>query len=398
LNVGFDYLANIMWAPDHWLASLGVDRQELKSPIACNAFSAWGNATVDGVHLFGRDFMFPAANAFQYAAALVVYNPTDTDEGPSRPFVSMTAPGVVGTIAALNDRKIVAGVHIALAANGDPDRPGFNSLCLVRHAIQHATSAEQAVERIIDAQRGTPWLYVVSDGTHNRSVTVEAGARTAAFDPFAYPPKKLHKLLPSAAQLALDPVQVRFGAVARWNDYQVPNFFMTFNPKLFAKEKLPWSVDIFDNYGTPGQNIDGPSVPQSFYFTPDLTPQPDLQVTCNSFITPTMRLASMDPVTAWVVKTDWNALQWRYDALCWLLNSAYGTLTRDSARSIIDFLAPNGIYPQFYWWNGVKPADWRKQRIDGSVTLFDCTNLWLTCHWGNYGDEWVELHLAAYLP
>jgi hypothetical protein len=132
-----------------------VEPEELNIPVMCNGFSVFGKATKDNNHYFGRDFMFPAGGVFQDTACMIIYNPKH--EGSSDedlfPFVSMTAPGIIGSIAIMNSRGIAAGVNMSPGANCNPDRPGLNSLLLLRHAVQHGASAKAAV-RIMEALKG----------------------------------------------------------------------------------------------------------------------------------------------------------------------------------------------------------------------------------------------------
>lgn len=397
LNVGIDYLLSIVWSPEK-LLDLGIEPEELRTPLMCNAFSAWGPATKEGTHYFGRDFMFPSADSFQFVAAMVLIHPMGSGSKAHQPLVSMTAPGFVGSIAAMNTTGIAAGVDMLPAANVNNDRPGFNSLGLVRHAIEHAISAEQAVDRIVEAHRGVSWLYPISDGANDRAVTVEAGAWTENLDPLSYVSEGWKRLLPTQEELKADPIVIRKGAAIRWDDYTFPVAFLNFNEALFEKKDLRYDPAIFEEHGTPGKNIEGQPFPESYFFSPQLTPQEGLHVSGNTYISPAMRLCSMHWSTVMVGSDQWNDLQWRYDILVWLLHQHYGQIDAGKARELIDFLALDGLYPEYYWWDGSKPEDWRKQRIDGCVSLFDCTHKTVTSHWGNYGDAWVDLTVSAYFP
>ena len=90
-----------------------VKPQMFRIPIACNAFTVFGNATGDSVsgkkaHYFGRDFMFPTAEAFEDTACHIMYNP-DPEDG-RLPLLSMSARGFAGSVMAMNCERIAMGL------------------------------------------------------------------------------------------------------------------------------------------------------------------------------------------------------------------------------------------------------------------------------------------------
>ena len=50
------------------------------------------------------------------------------------------------SIVALNDRGVAMGVNMLPAHLCNPERPGLNSLVLVRDTIEHASTADEAVD------------------------------------------------------------------------------------------------------------------------------------------------------------------------------------------------------------------------------------------------------------
>ena len=61
---------------------------------------------------------------------------------------------------------------------------------------------------------------------------------------------------------------------------------------------------------------------------------------------------------------------------------------------MIDFLRPDGKFPQYYNPGGAK--DWRQVQVHGSVTLCELTSLTFTSLFGYYGDEAVTIHLGNF--
>ena len=77
LNLGIDILCSMVYSGDFPLFRLrGLEPDEFKIPIMCNAFSVFGKSAGYG-HYFGRDFMFPTADVFHRTACMIIYNPID---------------------------------------------------------------------------------------------------------------------------------------------------------------------------------------------------------------------------------------------------------------------------------------------------------------------------------
>jgi hypothetical protein len=94
-----------------------------------------------------------------------------------------------------------------------------------------------------------------------------------------------------------------------------------------------------------------------------------------------------------------NDIQWRYDELnkeiLDALDAAPGGIGERAAWDLIDFLRPDGKFPDYY--NPGSARDWRRVQVHGSVTLCELTARTITSRFGYYGDEPVTLHLDSYL-
>ena len=146
LNLGIDCLLAHIFTGTIF-AERGVNPLLLRTPIGCNAFSLSGDAA-RGRHFFGRDFMFPTADVFQDAACLMILVPDGPEGRPGPAFVSQGAPGLVGSMAAMNEAGLAAGVDMLPSRLCSPRRPGLNSLLLVRDCAQQCGTVDAAVERI----------------------------------------------------------------------------------------------------------------------------------------------------------------------------------------------------------------------------------------------------------
>ena len=421
LNVGFDILCGFAYNPDHHfeLVDYLIDKYELhkehvdirdvqlkrehfRIPLMCNAYSAAGAATADGQsHFFGRDFQFPTGGIFQDEACMIVYAPTDG----RRTLVSMAAPGMVGSIAAMNDRSVAMGVNMLPAGNTNSSQPGFNSLLLVRHSIHSGATAEEVVHVVEEAQRGVAWLYVVADGQSGRAVALETGERSLVLDALSYPPKDLLPLLPDEAfLLEFEKVKPVMGVQQRWNDFEYPEVFFKFNPDLFKKYEVPFKAEELSELGsfcTECRQED--CVPAFFFFGPQRETKADLLLATNTAINISMRLCQMYPPATLTAFQYWTDIQWRYDMLNRYLLESYGTIDGDQAWKIISFLSPTiGKYPDYYVKCLPQPVvkcqngnDTRQ--VYGSTSLCDLKEIKMRSLYGYFADDSVAITLPYYV-
>ncbi len=447
LNLGIDCLLAHIYTGTLF-AERGVHPGLLRTPIGCNAFSLSGDAA-GGRHFFGRDFMFPTADVYQDTAWLVIQRPEDSEGRTLRTFVGQGAPGLVGTMVAMNDAGVALGVNMLPSRLCDPRRPGLNSLLLIRDCIQHCASAESAVDRISEAPRGVSWLYPVADAS-GQACVVEAGRRLGSREPFPYfdhIPAFYRRLLPGMqcirrmrAQYGT-PAPVK-GLVVRGRDYRYPEqYLQDWNPGLWRafdrnwfailkdlladifggvkgvfarrisalwehwKEDIrtlgagaPWSNDMFGETGFINPTWKDHNCPGPFYYAPQRERRPDVLIATNHCISPEMRMTSMSEWISLLTSGTQNDIQWRYDELnreiLTALEAAPAGIDAAAAWELIHFLRPDGKFPQYYNPGGAK--DWHKIQVHGSVTLCELTSRNFTSLFGYYGDEPVTVRLEKY--
>ena len=427
LNVGIDVLLSSLYcgklplpfqadASKVRALARGHKDQLFHIPIACNGFVISGvrPETQAPYHYMGRDFMFPTADVFQDTAAVIIRKPA---QGCAT--VSVAAPGMIGSIAGVNENGVGVGVDILPAANADADRPGFNSLPLARWSIEAGGDYEAALEVMVQAQRGVPWIYLLADGSTGLSGIVEAGKKTAGPDFWAYVEPWAKKVLlavnPHFTDLLQTPSTLfRDGLMARRADYQYPRVYQDsdFNRELIKEynRRALWTYHYgYDpaDFGETGYLNHAPHdggkpwtiahCPGPFYFAPPRRPLPSGVMVTNHAIIPEMRLYGMSTQIENLVGGTFDDIQWRYDQLHaeLLTRLQPGSLSKDDARAAIDFLAPSGSFPKYYNKGG--EADLRKVQVHGAVALIDLKEKSLQAHYGYYADEWVNLCLPNYL-
>ncbi|MHC4860180.1 MAG: C45 family peptidase [Planctomycetota bacterium] len=432
LNIGIDCLLPLVYAFDGWLESyvpverwtrrilawlrrrvpflaklphrglLDELRGRLRVPLACNAFAIFGDAAGGG-HYFGRDFMFPPCGVLPDTACLLIVNPMTEGGGKPYPIVSVTAPGIIGSIAAMNTERVTAGVDVLAAANCNARRPGLNSLPLVRRSVQYGGTSEEAVDVIVAARRGVPWLYVISDGKRDEgkvACVVEAGETREEIDFLSYPRDDLQRkdCLPDTEYLSRHPTaEQRRGLMVRWNGYLGPERYVDdFNVRLWNEmDGGELAPDAFEPRGFISRwEGDRPAkvCPQAYYFPPQRESRPDVVLVSNHALIPEMRLCGMSRLTSTVLGEYHDDIQWRYDELNHRILSALdqGPIDRETAKELIDFLAKvDGYYG--------KPDEIPGTPIEGATSLFDLREGTVESHFGYHGDDWVRITLPSYI-
>ncbi|MPM86472.1 hypothetical protein SDC9_133561 [bioreactor metagenome] len=350
--------------------------------------------------------MFATGSTLQNHLAHIIHLPENAQgtTGTLLAHVSVTAPGIIGSVSAMNLSGVAGSLNMAPAANCDTEHIGFNSLLLLRECIMKGASAARAAKVIQNARRGVTWNYALSDGASDTACAVEAGASWPAIDFLSYPPKQYLPYLPDAGFLAEhQSAPYKNGVMVRWCGDAFPEEYYKFNGGLwqFYKEKYDNRIklrpDAFLPWGFINRTPRDKNCPSSYYFAPRRT-QGSVIITSNHFLMPHMRLCAMDSWCAQVVKGDVNDIQWRYDELNYQIRQTLlkqGSVSYQAAKQLIDFLAPYGKFPNYYAKNP-KSRDGKALRIEGCVSVFDLKKRSVESHYGYYNDDWVKTTLPNY--
>jgi hypothetical protein len=405
LNLGIDVLCSMVYTGKFVLRDLYQPQPEdFNFPIMCNAFSVAGRSAGYG-HYFGRDFMFPTAGIFQDLATMIIYNPITKDGRKVHPFVSITAPGIVGTISGMNINGAAIGVDMIAGANCSPEKIGTNSLLLTRLCVEEGGSAEEMVRIIRDTERGVSWDYIIADGSSGRACVVEAGSSQIDNKFSSYPPKEYKEYLPDE-KFIMENQSAEFskGIMVRWNDYRYPVLYLGFNEGLWNrynslnKRHRIIRSGAFSPTGYISEHMSDMQCPSCFYFAPQRENSDDIVIATNHYIIPEMRLYCMDPWTSLVSQHRADDIQWRYDELNYQINESlqkYGEIDFYNARKLADYLAPYGKHPDIYA-NNPRSRDGKEIMINGCTSVFDLKKKIVESHYGYYCDRWVRLSLENY--
>ena len=134
--------------------------------LACTAFAATGPATTHGQTLLARNFDFEGGDVFDTDKVIAFYRPTH-----GVPFVSVVWAGMVGAVSGMN----AEGIAIALNAAGSDhlSTTGTPTTLLVRQALQHARSLDDAIEILSSRAVFVTDIFTVADGRSGEVAIVE---------------------------------------------------------------------------------------------------------------------------------------------------------------------------------------------------------------------------------
>ncbi len=405
LNTGIDIICSRLY-PGSFLKRVipGIEPGDFRLPLMCNAFTICGKSAGNGYY-FGRDFMFPTADVFQDTAAMVIYNPVSTANQKAIPLVSITAPGMAGSISAMNLEGVALGVDMSPGSNCDPQNVGTNSLLLSRVCVQSCENAEAVVKQMEGMQRGVSWNYIIADGKSERSCVAETGASGAIPDFTQIPPEEYRPFLPDMKFITRHKTGAfRNGIMVRWNDYRYPIEYIGFNYRLWKHFNEKNHTDkviytgAFSEKGYINKTGADKNCPSSYYFAPQREENDEILIATNHYIIPEMRYFAMHRWTEGIIGERVNDIQWRYDELNSIIHetlSTKGYIGFEEAKELTAFLSPYGRNAGYYSGNP-RSKDSREIRIEGCDSVFDLKNRIVESHYGYYCDKWVRLSLQKY--
>lgn len=134
--------------------------------VGCTAFAAWGDATVDGHLLVGRNFDFNAGRSFDENKIVMRFKPAD-----GLGFLSVAWPGLIGVVSGINDAKVA--VTINACYSHETETIGTPVCLMLREVMQYAEDLDEAVDIIRYTKVFVADSYLVADGKTGKAVVVE---------------------------------------------------------------------------------------------------------------------------------------------------------------------------------------------------------------------------------
>lgn len=384
-----------------------LDERSIQVPTFCDAFMVSKSATASGKGAFmGRDLQLVTGGVFQDLAATVVYHPvTEAGQPERKPLVAVSGPGFVGAITALNSAGFAMGVDTLRAGFIDADRPGLNSILMVRVTSHTAATTEAATQAVRASTRGVPYFYPMQDAAGDGRV-LEVGKSSPGTDipdmRALINDTKLLQVLPSWAEVqAASPVDYADGVFVRNTSYRPPQDLITkYNPGLWGLSGLPYNASAWGPLASTWpsfaeENADWGKT-YSRYFSPARVPEDvqDIVLVSNMAIVPQLRVAEM---TFWASVFHGEAITWRYDTLARRVVDVArnGGFTLEETQNTILFLDP--WQAPGYWKQQEEPGNLNSTVIQGAIAAMDCGEGILRSKTGYFGDGWLQITLPAYL-
>lgn len=141
--------------------------------IGCTAFAAWGQQTVEGHLLVGRNFDFEGGAIFDREKAVLIFQ----SPGKHR-LVSVAWPGMMGVVTGVNDQRLF--VSLNAARTDDPMQPGIPMAFLAREILESCSSIKEAIALIKRHKVMVPDALLIADGKVPEAVVVELAPRSLA--------------------------------------------------------------------------------------------------------------------------------------------------------------------------------------------------------------------------
>ena len=138
----------------------------LVSRAGCTSFGVWGDASVDGHLLTGRNFDWEAAEVFGRDRVVQLYEPDD-----GIPFISLSWAGMVGVVSGMNR----AGLSVTIngAPSSLPKKTATPVAIVAREVLQKAHNLGEAIDIIREAQVFVSTLWLLGSRADGTFVVVE---------------------------------------------------------------------------------------------------------------------------------------------------------------------------------------------------------------------------------
>jgi dienelactone hydrolase len=143
----------------------------LTMPARCTNVVATGDATSMGQLLHGSTLDWGMGDVLKDRSVVLVHEPAT-----GHPFVSVTWPGMVGTLRAMGAQGI-AITEESCAAKDDTRADGIPVNLLMRKVVQYADDLDEAVRMVREAPGTCGYKVTISDGHRLDARVVEVTAR-----------------------------------------------------------------------------------------------------------------------------------------------------------------------------------------------------------------------------
>ena len=132
----------------------------------CSGAAVYGEATKGGKLLHARVLDYMTEVGLQDEAVVIA-----TSRDGVREFVNVGYAGFIGCVTGMNDARLAIG---EMGGGGEGDWDGTPMSFLVRGALEHCSTLEEALGYFRDHRRTCEYYYVISDGKTRSAVSIKA--------------------------------------------------------------------------------------------------------------------------------------------------------------------------------------------------------------------------------
>jgi hypothetical protein len=132
----------------------------------CSGAAVYGEATLGGKLLHARVLDYMMEVGLQDEAVVIA-----TSRDGVREFVNVGYAGFIGSVTGMNDAQVAIG---EMGGGGEGDWDGTPMSFLVRGALEHCGTLEEALSYFRDHRRTCEYYYVISDGKSRSAAGIKA--------------------------------------------------------------------------------------------------------------------------------------------------------------------------------------------------------------------------------
>ena len=151
--------------------------------VGCTSFAVWGDESVDGEIIAGRNFDFYMGEDFAGRNIVLVERP---DSGYA--YVSVTWPGMTGVLSGMNEKGLTVSINASKLET--PKMSATPVSILAKEILQYATDIEEAVCIARAAKTFVSESFLICSASDGRAAVIEkTPSEMAVYDPAANDPE-----------------------------------------------------------------------------------------------------------------------------------------------------------------------------------------------------------------
>ncbi len=149
----------------HGAHDIGHAMQDL-ALVGCSSFAVWGDQTVDGELIIGRNFDFYAGDEFAQDKMIQFIEPAEGYR-----FVAISWAGMIGVMSGMNQQGITVTIN---AGKSDMPLVAKTPISLVaREILQYASTTEEAIKIAKEKQVFVSESIMVGSANDNKAILIE---------------------------------------------------------------------------------------------------------------------------------------------------------------------------------------------------------------------------------